>query len=248
TSDTGELVYSGAGHPPPVVVHADRTIRLLDDGRSIPLGLRLGQEWPRPEARITLPGRATLLLYTDGLVERRRVPLDQGITRAAEIVRDGGGSSLDELASKLMSSLAPSGGYQDDVAVLLYRQPPPLEADFEADVNHLAPTRAALRTWLYRAGVDADQTLSVLMAAGEAVANAIEHGHRDSPGTVTLHASAVADHVHVTVTDTGSWKPPQPAADSHRGRGITLMRGLMHDVTIQPGTTGTTVELRTRIT
>ncbi len=248
TSDTGELIYSSAGHPPPVVVHANRTIQLLNDGRSIPLGLRLRQELPRPQARLTLPPRTTLLLYTDGLVERRRVPLDQGIARAAEIVRDGGASSLDELASELMSSLAPSGGYQDDVAMLLYRQPPPLEADFEADVNHLAPTRAALRSWLTRAGVNADQTLSVLMAAGEAVANAIEHGHRSSPGTVTLQATALADQVRVTVTDTGSWKTPQPAADPHRGRGITLMRGLMNDVTIQPGTGGTVVELRARIT
>ncbi len=251
TSETGELIYASAGHPPPVVVDADRTIRLLDEGRSIPLGLRLRQDWPRPQARITLPARATLLLYTDGLVERRRVPLDDGIAQAAEIVRDGGASSLEELAGELMSSLAPDGGYQDDVAMLLYRQPPPLEADFEADVNHLASTRAALRTWLKRAGVDADQTLSVLMAAGEAVANAIEHGHRNGPGTVTLYATALADQVRVTVSDTGSWKTPQQAADSHRGRGITLMRGLMNDVSIKPGTAGTggtVVELRARLT
>jgi anti-sigma regulatory factor (Ser/Thr protein kinase) len=52
----------------------------------------------------------------------------------------------------------------------------------------------------------------------------------------------------LTISDTGSWKPPQPAADTNRGRGIILMRGLMHDVTINSGTAGTTVQLSARIT
>ena len=79
--DTGELVYSSAGHPPPILVHADGTTRMLDDGHTIALGVR--PDWSRPEARVTMPARATLLLYTDGLVERRRIPLDDGISRAA---------------------------------------------------------------------------------------------------------------------------------------------------------------------
>ena len=248
SSDTGELVYSGAGHPPPVLVQSDRSVHMLDDGRSIPLGLRLQSDWIRAEARITLPARSTLLLYTDGLVERRRVPLDRGIARAAEIVRGCSDSTIDYLASELMSVLAPHGGYQDDVAVLLYRQPPPLHVDLAADVSHLAPTRAALRSWLERAGVIPDQALNILMAAGEAVANAIEHGHRDKPGTITLQATGLADYVRVTVTDTGSWKTPQPTPEAHRGQGITLMRGLMQDVIIKPGAAGTTVELQARIT
>ena len=47
--------------------------------------------------------------------------------------------------------------------------------------------------------------------------------------------------------DTGTWKPPQSDPDSHRGRGITLMRALMHDVTIEPSATGTTVHMHARI-
>jgi anti-sigma regulatory factor (Ser/Thr protein kinase) len=89
----------------------------------------------------------------------------------------------------------------------------------------------------------------MLVAAGEAVANAIEHGHRDSPeGIITLRATALVDQVQLTVADTGSWKPPQPAADRHRGRGITLMRALMQDVAIHPDATGTTIHLFARIT
>jgi serine phosphatase RsbU (regulator of sigma subunit) len=166
--DTGELVYSSAGHPPPVLVHADGTTELLEDGHTIPLGLR--PDRPRPEARMTIPPRATLLLYTDGLVERRRVGLDDGIARASVLLQDGRDSSLDDLANQIMSRLAPIDGYQDDVALLLYRHPTPLEMDFPAHVGQLAPTRTALRSWLTRAGVHSDQIHDVLIAAGEAVA------------------------------------------------------------------------------
>jgi anti-sigma regulatory factor (Ser/Thr protein kinase) len=54
--------------------------------------------------------------------------------------------------------------------------------------------------------------------------------------------------VRVTITDTGTWKPPEPNNDTRRGRGITLMRGLMQDVTINPDAAGTTVQLLARIT
>ncbi|BAX92562.1 SpoIIE family protein phosphatase [Mycobacterium shigaense] len=245
--ETGELVYSSAGHPPPVLVHADGAAELLDGGHTIALGVRPLR--PRPEAHVTIPARATLLLYTDGLVERRRISLEDGISQAADIVQEGLAVALDDLATTIMSRLAPQGGYQDDVAMLLYRHPAPLELTFPADVGQLAPARTALRKWLTRARLDPDQAMNVLIAAGEAVANAIEHGHRQSPeGTISLGATALVDEVQLTITDTGSWKTPQPAANPHRGRGIALMRGLMHDVTIEPDADGTTVHLSARIT
>lgn len=245
--ETGELAYSSAGHPPPILVHADGTTQMLDEGHTIALGVR--PDWPRPEAHVTVPPRATLLLYTDGLVERRRIALSHGISRVANVARDGRAGALDDLANEIMSSLAPDGGYQDDVVLLIYRHPAPLELTFPADVSNLAPARSALRSWLTRARVDPEQTLSVLIAAGEAVANAIEHGHRNSPGgTVTLGATVLVDQVRLSITDTGSWKPPQPPTYPGRGRGITLMRELMQDVNIQPDANGTTVHLSTRIT
>jgi GAF domain-containing protein/anti-sigma regulatory factor (Ser/Thr protein kinase) len=243
--ETGELAYSSAGHPPPILVHADGTTQILEGGHTIALGVR--PHWSRPEAHVTMPARSTVVLYTDGLVERRRLALDDGISRAATLVQDGRISPLEDLANQMMSGLAPSGGYQDDVVLLLYRHPAPLELTFQADVSNLAAARHALRNWLTRARVDPDQSLNVLIAAGEAVANAIEHGHRNSPGTISLDATVLVDEVQLTITDTGSWKTPQPAANPHRGRGITLMRGLMHDVTIDPETAGTTVHLSARI-
>jgi serine phosphatase RsbU (regulator of sigma subunit)/anti-sigma regulatory factor (Ser/Thr protein kinase)/transcriptional regulator with GAF, ATPase, and Fis domain len=245
--DTGELVYSSAGHPPPILVLADGTIRMLDDGHTIALGVR--PDWSRPEARVTIPPRATLALYTDGLVERRRIELEDGIARVATLVQDGGVSALDDLANQIMSGLAPSGGYQDDVVLLLYRHPGPLELKFPALASELAPTRKALRSWLTRAGLGPEQAMDVLIAAGEAVANAVEHGHRHGPdGTISLDATVLVDQVQLTITDTGSWKPPQPVTEAHRGRGIILMRRLMQDVKISPETSGTTVQLSAKIT
>jgi PAS domain S-box-containing protein len=247
TVETGELVYTNAGHPPPIMVQADGTRALLDGEHGLPLALR--PDWSRPENRITMPARATLLLYTDGLVERRGGSIDDGMARAADVVQEGRSQTLDEVADHLMSRLEPGGGYPDDVAMLLYRQPAPLAMEFTADAGHLAPSRAALRSWLTQAGVEPDQVVDVLIAAGEAVANAIEHGHRERPeGTVSLHATAVVDRLRVTVTDTGAWKAPREVADLNRGRGITLMRGLTEDLTIHSNDAGTTVRMYVRIT
>ncbi|WP_293004391.1 SpoIIE family protein phosphatase [Mycobacterium sp.] len=244
--ESGELVYSIAGHPPPIVMHADGTTQILEDGRTIPLGMR--PDRARPDARIVLPARSVLLFYTDGLVERRGRSLDDGIDRVCSLLHDGRDGDLEQLANQIMHGLAPSGGYQDDVALLMYRNPGPLEIEFPADPNLLAGVRGALRDWLRRAALDADQIDAVLVAAGEAVSNAIEHGHRDTPaGSITLRANVTAAELILTITDTGSWKPPLQATKSYRGRGIALMRALMQDVRIDPEADGTTVHLTASI-
>ncbi|WP_345286723.1 SpoIIE family protein phosphatase [Streptomyces gulbargensis] len=246
--ETGHLTYSSAGHPPGILVHADGTTHLLEGGRSTPLAVRPGRA--RPQDERTVPARATLMLYTDGLVERRRYPLTAGIGQAGEAVQDGREVPVDELATRVMDRLAPVGGYDDDVALLLYRHPGPLEMTFPAESSQLAPVRKALRSWLDRCDLPPRTVQDVLVAAGEACANAIEHGHghRDAPGdTVRLRAEAFADDLRLTIADTGRWKTPRPEHNTHRGRGMTLMRSLMQQVTITPGPTGTTVNLHTRI-
>ncbi|MCS0604359.1 SpoIIE family protein phosphatase [Streptomyces sp. LP11] len=243
---TGELTYSSAGHPPGILTLPDGTVRLLEEGRSLPLAIRPGRQ--RPEAACTLPARATLLLYTDGLVERRRRPLSTGIGLAGEAVREGRDVPVDDLATEVMARLAPAGGYDDDVALLLYRHPAPLDVSFPAESSQLAPVRNALRGWLDQCDLPPNTVQNVLVAAGEACANAIEHGHRHAPGeTVRLRAEAVVDSLRLTVADSGRWKVPQPELNPHRGRGVTLMRALMQQVTITPGPSGTTVDMQMRI-
>ncbi|BCJ39914.1 histidine kinase [Actinoplanes ianthinogenes] len=242
----GHLRYSAAGHPPPIVALADGTVHLLDQGRSRPLAIRPDQS--REEAEYHLPARATLLLYTDGLIERRRQPLTVGIDQAAAAVQLGRRTPIDDLATEVMERLAPTGGYDDDVALLLYRQPGPLELEFPAESSRLAPIRTALRGWLERCAVDPVTAQNVLVAAGEACANAIEHGHRDlTGGLIRLRAAATADRLRLIVTDSGRWRHPQPGDNPHRGRGIMLMRAFMGEVTITTGTAGTIIDMQTRI-
>ncbi|MFG1808120.1 SpoIIE family protein phosphatase [Streptomyces sp. NPDC049040] len=243
---SGRLTYSSAGHPPGILSPPDGTVRLLEDGRSLPLAVRPG--WTRPQGECTVPARATLLLYTDGLVERRGRTLDLGIGQAGEVVQGGRDTPVDDLATDVMTRLAPPDGYDDDVALLLYRHPAPLEMSFAAESSQLAPVRTALRRWLERCELPPRTAQDVLVAAGEACANAVEHGHRNAPGgTIRLRAEASVDRLRLTVSDTGRWKTPHPEANTHRGRGIFLMRAMMQQVTVTPGPAGTTVDMQTRI-
>ncbi|MEU0990617.1 SpoIIE family protein phosphatase [Streptomyces sp. NPDC005953] len=244
--ESGRLTYSSAGHPPGILAYSDGTTRLLDSARFAPLAVRPGIE--RPEAECTVPARATLLLYTDGLVERRRRPLTVGIDQAGEAVQDGRDAAVEDLATQVMERLAPAGGYDDDVALLLYRHPAPLEMTFRAESGQLAPVRRALRSWLDQCDLPPQTVQNVLVAAGEACANAIEHGHRNSPEkTVRLRAEALVNDLRLSVADSGHWKTPQPELNAHRGRGVTLMRAMMQQVTITPGPSGTIVDMHTRI-
>ena len=236
-----------AGHPPGILAHPDGEAELLRGGRSFPLAVLSGTR--RTEATCSLPPRSTLLLYTDGLVERRRVSIDTGMARAGAALRQGQDLGVEELASQVMTGMAPPDGYEDDVALVLFRHPEPLDLTFPADQGQLTPARAALRSWLVRCGLSRRMVQDVLVAAGEACANAIEHGHRDVPGTgIRLRAEATVTRLRVTVTDTGSWRTARPSPDPLRGHGIALMRALMEHVTIEAGEAGTSVNMEVAIT
>jgi anti-sigma regulatory factor (Ser/Thr protein kinase) len=175
--------------------------------------------------------------------------LTAGIDRVAATIQHGRTAPLEELASDVLAGMTPDGGYEDDVALLLYRHPAPLELEFPAEAERLAPVRSALRGWLTRCGVDPATSQNVLIAAGEACANAIEHGHRHATtGRIRLRAAATPGDLHLTVTDSGRWQTPQPAENNHRGRGLMLIRALMSDVTVTTGATGTVVGMQARIT
>ena len=245
--DKGRLTYSSAGHPPGILALPDGRTQLLEDGRSFPLAVRPDIE--RTEASCTVPARAALLLYTDGLVERRRRSMDTGIAQAGAAVHRGASAAVEDLATAIMTAMAPDGGYEDDVALVLYRHPAPLELTFPADSAQLAPVRATLRTWLSRCGLNHKTMQDVLVAAGEACANAVEHGHRHAPGEqIRLRAATTVTQLRLTITDTGRWKISQPVDGTNRGHGIPLMRALMQQVTIEPGDAGTTVDMQLRIT
>ncbi len=123
---------------------ADGTTRLLDGARATPLGLSFDRSRARSTATSSRRGPpccSTPTVWWSVVAK----PLDAGIARAADLVQDNRATALDDLASEIMSRLAPGGGYQDDVALLLYRQPAPLEVELPAEASQLAshPRRAA---------------------------------------------------------------------------------------------------------
>ena len=254
---THSVAVIGAGFADPVFQSQGAFRALLaalsEPGLACELGAAIvppaGLEPATAVALLTLPARATLLIYTDGLVERRRESLDDGIARAGELLRQACSTDQgDELADRLLAGMTPPQGYSDDVAMLLYRHPGPLHISVPADISQLAVTRDTLRTWLSRNGLDPEQVQDLLVAVGEAVANSIEHGHRGGKsGTVTLAGRVHGSDVHLRITDTGVWKPADEVPHPTRGRGLALMRALTHEVTIQSDHLGTTVDMQARI-
>jgi serine phosphatase RsbU (regulator of sigma subunit) len=93
---------------------------LLEHAQSPPLAVV--DALYRPEADVMLPAGSTLLLYTDGLIERRRESLDIGIDRAVAALVRCRASAPDDLADRLTAQLL-ADGHADDVAFLIYRQP-----------------------------------------------------------------------------------------------------------------------------
>lgn len=239
---TGQLSYASAGHPPGILALPDGRVEFLDQGLSP--ALALATDRPRSEAVVHVPEGATLLLYTDGLVEQRGgLDLDETTGRAAALLRDGRQTPVAEVAERLMTGLAPGQGYEDDVALLLYSRPTPLSLSFPADADELATVRRLLRTWIGLLSIDSLVGQDVLIAACEACANAIEHGYRGAAaGTVRLRVEVTGSDVLITVSDHGRWRPPSQARD--RGHGLKLIRATMREVEITANDLGTTIEMR----
>ncbi|MFG2723431.1 SpoIIE family protein phosphatase [Streptomyces sp. NPDC048416] len=115
---TRALTYVKAGHPPPLVVRPDGSSRYLDGPISPPAGPIPGARFR--EGRTSLADGESLLLYTDGLIERRKEPLDAGLRRLTETARRGAGLSPHDLC-RLFLDHQPGADYPDDRALLLVR-------------------------------------------------------------------------------------------------------------------------------
>ncbi|MFF7975689.1 SpoIIE family protein phosphatase [Streptomyces sp. NPDC007905] len=112
------LTYVKAGHPPPLAVCSDGSSRYLDGPVSPPVGPIPGARYHQGETTLT-EGEA-VLLYTDGLIERRAEPLDTGLARLTETARQGVGMNVHDLC-RLFLNHQPDATYLDDRALLLVR-------------------------------------------------------------------------------------------------------------------------------
>jgi histidine kinase-like protein/stage II sporulation SpoE-like protein len=180
----------------------------------LPLGRRAGAQLGRaldgPTATAYLPPGSLLLLYTDGLFEWPGATLNDGFARLRSAAADCADLPVESICTELLSRMTPPGGYRDDVR-RAGGAPQPFGA---VQLRHRPTGRAGPDSRRARPAARvaeenrrlAPQELDILLATGEAVTNAIEHGSHSEPDkTVSVEASVRRQTVSITVSDTGRW-------------------------------------------
>ncbi len=229
----GTVSYACAGHPYPLVVGPEGTVTWLQDGRRPPLAVRSFEPGlDAPTGGAPLPPGSLLLLYTDGLIERRSEPLDDGFARLKAAAAGCARLPAGQACRDLISQMTPDQGYADDVAIIAVRPAGTTAAShvdaLPASFSELRPARDRMRDWLAHLGTGRATTHDVLLGTGEALSNAMEHGSDLDPRrTVSVEAFAAGDEMSVTVTDSGRWLKDSAASRAdQRGRGLKLIHGL----------------------
>jgi PAS domain S-box-containing protein len=235
-----EFRWANAGHLPPVLALPDQAAgRRMDDVTAPPLGIGVGRY---AERRVPLPPGAAVLLYTDGLVERRDRAIDEGIDRLAAAFR-ADDRPISEITHALAQTLAPIRG-EDDTAILaarVHRDPSQRTAaiDLEPRTGSVAEARrfvsATLREW----SQDPDLVSDAVLIASELVTNAIVHG--EPP--VRLRLRAVHHEITLEVDDGDSAMPRKVQSDPEMpdGRGLAIVAQLSSRWAARPNGRGKTV-------
>lgn len=236
--DRSTFRYSCAGHPPPALVPLCGRARYLEGG-GIPLGVEQDVSFPARE--VTLKSYATLLLYTDGLIEFDRNLERESLRLLAALSERVHDTSADGAGALLRHVL--NNRQLDDIAVLaatiLPAQPEPVEMKLPAVPASATIARRFVSRFARVVALDADRSFDLALAVGEAVANAIEHAYQEAPGDFMLRLSSRDDTIFGEVQDLGSWREPCPSSD--RGRGLEILAAITRSFEVSRGAAGTTV-------
>jgi serine phosphatase RsbU (regulator of sigma subunit)/anti-sigma regulatory factor (Ser/Thr protein kinase) len=242
--DTWVVDFARAGHPYPLLTHADGSATFLSDAGGPPLGT--GGVHGYDEQRVTLAAGDTLLLYTDGLIERRGRALSEGesaLVNAAVAAPDEPELKCRSIIERLTEGIE----IPDDIAVLAVRSvglDELMEVELPAEAAQLVTVRHLIRRWVAAHGGSDDDCAAFAIAVTEACANAVEHAYGPGDASIGLRAALENGEATVTVSDFGDWREPR---GDNRGRGIPVMKEFMDDVAIETGDEGTKVELRRHI-
>ena len=242
--NSGQLCWARAGHPPPLLVDHHH-VGYLTDGAGGPLGVPRRPPYPEASTRIE-PG-ACLLLYTDGLIERRGQVIDEGLDHLAATATKLCGRPPTTLLDGLLARALPNAGPADDIALIaaLYL-PAPLHQRLPADPEQLPGLRRVVRGWIRAAALPAAVGDDLQITLGEAAANSVEHAYATAgePGEFTYRVTHRGDGaIDVEVRDFGRWRPHSPG-NHHRGRGLVILREIATDVAVDPSPEGTRVQFR----
>ncbi|MET9510344.1 SpoIIE family protein phosphatase [Streptomyces flavidovirens] len=216
---TRRCTFANAGHLPPVLVEPGEEALLLDVPPGMPLGV--GGE-PFEEVEVEVPEGALLALYTDGLVESRDHPLEEGLL-AFRAALAGPAHPLEDVCDHVLNTLDTRHG-EDDIALLMARvQGMPAESvgDWRLPreprsvgrARELA--RAQLVTWGLEDLVDTTELL-----VSELVTNALRYGEGEIRLRLLLDRTLVCE-----VWDAGLVQPRRRRArdTDEGGRGLQLV-------------------------
>lgn len=226
----GLLVYASAGHLPILVRDEEGTVHRAED----PIGPPLGTGgWIHTSGTIPLPPGSTAVLYTDGLVERRSEDIDEGVA-ALERALSGAKGAPQVVCDRLIRSLNVTAEHDDDVAVLVVQHPARTGAAAElfhnASLDLLGGTEAAPRARAFATGVLTSWRFPVelcdlgVLAAGELVANSLQHG---TP-PMRLGLRRTDRRLIIEVTDGDDHLPRRRRAEpaDEAGRGISIVASI----------------------
>jgi anti-sigma regulatory factor (Ser/Thr protein kinase) len=151
---------------------------------------------------------------------------------------------VDAVAESLLAEMAPATGYDDDVAIVVYRRPyDRLVIEKDAAADQLSEIRHQLTAWARAAAIPERLAADIVLAVNEACANSIEHGYREhEPGMVRVEAENDGARAHLRIIDSGSWKAA-PEDPGTRGRGLTLIRAVSDWLELDCTASGTTVDM-----
>jgi anti-sigma regulatory factor (Ser/Thr protein kinase) len=241
--ELSQLSYAVAGHPPPILALAGGLVRHLPGG-GLPLGCAPSIE--SCDWSFTIPAAGRVIFYTDGLVENERDVL-AGEERFLEVVGSLDSDPGADPAATVQDRVFKGAANRDDAAVFVLSRFAPVPCYTFSAVPIVAPiVRAIVEHEIDNLPFAQERRFGILVAVGEAVANAIEHAYRDStPGPIRLSVEVDARHLLVTVEDFGRWRPF--VRREERGRGIELMHAFMDGVQIRSMRESTTILLKAQL-
>ena len=218
-SVTRRCTFANAGHLPPVLVEPGEPALMLDVPPGMPLGV--GGE-PFEEVEVELPEGALLALYTDGLVESRDHPLDEGLQAFVNALRDPS-APLEDVCDHVLNTLDTHHG-EDDIALLMARvQGLPAESVGDWALPREPRSvgrareyaRAQLLDWDLEPLVDTTELL-----VSELVTNALRYGEGEIRLRLLLDRTLVCE-----VWDSGLVQPRRRRArdTDEGGRGLQLV-------------------------
>ena len=229
---TRRLRLASSGHLPPLLVHADGGGEYVELDPGPPLGV--GSARPS-EVEVDVAEGAVLLLFTDGLVEGRNQPVEDGMHVLRGAVSDGRGtdaSNVEALCDELLRAMGRDGRPDDDSALLaVWTGCTSAAAGGDADVHlhlagHLSEVARARRLTVQVAGslgVDLDDAALLVT---EVATNALQHG---GPGVDLWLRAVQGGGLRVEIVDGRAESLPRmrtPDSDDEGGRGLLLVSAL----------------------